>query len=316
MESGDDDQGERTGVAGGAGTLWRLIGLSATAVVAGVVATGVTLSFGEGSGIVMMPVSVCVLVAWIYRYLRPAPRLSRAAEDAAQMLLILLAFELMSYPAAILGGAFAYRDAWLAAADRALGLDWHAYLALVDGRPMLNGLMKGGYESGIVVLGLIPCAFAVTGQRRQMQRFLMALWLSGAATLAIFMFMPALHAFAYYGIGITDLHGLHPVLLENRFVAQFTALRAPGPHRIPMGELEGLVEFPSFHTTMSFLFVWALWPLRWLRPPVVVASLLSLSSTPIDGAHFFVDMIAGAVIAAVAIVVATRWARGRAIRPG
>jgi len=277
--------------------------------------TGVTLSFGEGSGIVMMPVVVCALVAWTYRFLRPDPRLSRAAEDAAQMLLILLGFEMMSYPAAILGAAFPYRDAWLAAADQALGLDWRAYLALVDGRPVLNALMKGGYESGIVVLGLIPCVYAVTGQRRQMQRFLMALWLSGAATLAIFTFMPALHAFAFYSIGVSDLHGLHPVLLENRFVAQFTALRAPGPHSIPMGALEGLVEFPSFHTTMSLLFVWALWPLRWLRLPVAVASLLSLASTPIDGAHFFTDMIAGAVIAVAAMVAATRWARDGAVRP-
>jgi membrane-associated phospholipid phosphatase len=143
----------------------------------------------------------------------------------------------------------------------------------------------------------------------------MALWLSGGTTLTIFTFMPALHAFAYYGIGVADLHGLHPVLLENRFVAQFTALRGPGPHSIPMGELEGLVEFPSFHTTMSLLFVWALWPLRWLRLPVVVASLLSLSSTPIDGAHFFTDMIAGAAIAVAAMVVATRWARGGVVSP-
>jgi hypothetical protein len=59
------------------------------------------------------------------------------------------------------------------------------------------------------------------------------------------------------------------------------------------------------------LYAWALWPVRWMRPIVVLAFTAMLAATPINGGHYLIDIIAGSAIAALAIV-AARYA-GRAI---
>jgi membrane-associated phospholipid phosphatase len=65
--------------------------------------------------------------------------------------------------------------------------------------------------------------------------------------------------------------------------------------------MEGLISFPSFHTANAILFIWALWPLRLLRPVILVVNVLLIASTPLAGAHYLVDLIGGAVVAVGAI---------------
>ena len=73
--------------------------------------------------------------------------------------------------------------------------------------------------------------------------------------------------------------------------------------------LAGIVTFPSFHAASAALYAWALWPSRLLRPIVVLANGAMLAATPIVGGHYFIDVIAGVAIAALAIVAARRVGR-------
>jgi hypothetical protein len=75
--------------------------------------------------------------------------------------------------------------------------------------------------------------------------------------------------------------------------------------------LGGIVTFPSFHAASAVLYAWALWPARWMRPIVVLAFTAMLAATPINGGHYFIDIIAGTAIAVLAIVAAR--AAGRVI---
>jgi membrane-associated phospholipid phosphatase len=49
------------------------------------------------------------------------------------------------------------------------------------------------------------------------------------------------------------------------------------------------------------LYAWALWPVRWIRPIAIIANAAMFASTPIDGGHYFIDLIAGFAIAILAI---------------
>ena len=296
------------GLPGAERLIWSLLALVALAVGIGCQLGGTAIVLGHGGALSMFPLLACLGMGLIYRRWRPMPRLGRSFSDGGQLMLILLLFAMLSYPAAEFGGRFPFRDAWLVAADGALGFDWHRYVALAVDYPSFAAVLKAGYRAAPTVLLAVPLLLAITGRRAQTQRFMLALILCAAMTLAIFAVMPARGAYAYFGIGLQDLHGMQPTLLLTRSVAQLEAMRAAGPHVISLGGLEGLVAFPSFHTAGSLLIIWALWPLRRLRPLVLAVNLLSIAATPVDGAHYFSDVLGGAAVAFVSVMLAVRWA--------
>ena len=51
------------------------------------------------------------------------------------------------------------------------------------------------------------------------------------------------------------------------------------------------MTFPSFHAASAVLYGWALWPVRWMRPIAVLANVAMFASTPIDGGHYFIDLL-------------------------
>ena len=124
-------------------------------------------------------------------------------------------------------------------------------------------------------------------------------------TTAISAFVPA--------IGVYQQIGLDPAALSNiEPRAYLEGVRDLGPVRdgtlrhLDLFALAGIVTFPSFHAASAVLYLWALWPVRWMRPIALVANAAMLASTPVDGGHYFVDLIAGIALAGAAIL-AARW---------
>jgi membrane-associated phospholipid phosphatase len=56
---------------------------------------------------------------------------------------------------------------------------------------------------------------------------------------------------------------------------------------------EGIITFPSFHAALGALFIVALWPVPVLRWISAVVNGLMIIATPIDGGHYFIDVLAG-----------------------
>ena len=74
-------------------------------------------------------------------------------------------------------------------------------------------------------------------------------------------------------------------------------------------ELGPLLTFPSFHAVSAALYVWACWPIRWLRGVGLIGNTVMLAATPIGGGHYFVDVIAGLVVAVASIYAVNRIGR-------
>jgi membrane-associated phospholipid phosphatase len=70
---------------------------------------------------------------------------------------------------------------------------------------------------------------------------------------------------------------------------------------IPLDNLEGLITFPSFHTAGAIMFIWALRKVPYVRWPAIALNAALIAATPIDGAHYFIDLVGGAVVAFAAI---------------
>ena len=89
-------------------------------------------------------------------------------------------------------------------------------------------------------------------------------------------------------------------------IHDFFAMRNGTLHALDLARLAGLVNFPSFHTTLAIVFVYAV--RRRSRPLTIAAALnvVMIVSVLTEGGHYLVDVIAGAAVAAGAIFAAAR----------
>jgi PAP2 superfamily len=222
----------------------------------------------------------------------------------AQVTLTTAVMAPMTYVAAAID--FPMRDAALLAVDRAMGLDWAAYVHFVDARPALAVALNVGYAMIAWPVLAIPVFLAAKRRYQRIEEFTFAFALALAATTIISALVPA--------IGVYQQIGLDPGTLKNIDPAAYLEqLRDLPPTRegvlrhLDLLGLGGIVTFPSFHAASAVLFVWALWVVKWMRPVALLANGAMLAATPLNGGHYFIDVVAGVAIAVLAIVAARRF---------
>jgi membrane-associated phospholipid phosphatase len=67
---------------------------------------------------------------------------------------------------------------------------------------------------------------------------------------------------------------------------------------------EGIITFPSLHAALAVILIVALWPIPILRWAILGVNSVMLAATPIDGSHYFIDVLAGIAVAALALIAA------------
>jgi PAP2 superfamily len=222
---------------------------------------------------------------------------------SAQMVLIAATMTPLTYVAAATN--LPIQDANLFALDRALGLDFAAYVRFVDDHPTLAAWLSVGYNMIGWPITAIPIVLAAKGCYRRIEEFIFAFGLALLATTIVSALVPAIGAYQQAGLDPTTLQNLDPQ-------GYFQQLRDLPPTRdgtlrhLDLLGLAGIVTFPSFHAACGVLFAWALWPARWMRPIVVLANGAMLLATPVVGGHYFIDVFAGIGVAVLAIVAARR----------
>jgi membrane-associated phospholipid phosphatase len=138
----------------------------------------------------------------------------------------------------------------------------------------------------------------------RLQEFVVAFSIALVLTMAIFVFVPAVGAFVYVDLSPEQYARLPATVYTPARTLE--ALRSGTLAFVPLDDLEGLVAFPSFHTAAGLLYAWALWPLRRLRWPAIILNCAMIATTPLGGAHYVTDVLGGAIITALALVVARR----------
>lgn len=194
--------------------------------------------------------------------------------------------------------ALPWQDALLMKWDEDLGADWLGYFRFVHDRPWLITLQDYSYTSltplsvvtyiGLILLGFKKRAF-----------FFVEVFFFTAVTTALFgALFPAKGAVDWHMINLVDYpnFGQLPGVYH---LGHFNNLRMPSgqisldPLRAP-----GLVTFPSFHTAAGIIMCAAVYR-TWLFIPVIGYVMLMISATPIFGGHYFIDLIAGTILAII-----------------
>jgi membrane-associated phospholipid phosphatase len=134
---------------------------------------------------------------------------------------------------------------------------------------------------------------SATGRLARMREFLWIFVLTLMACVSVSWLFPAESAWAHFHM--TDR-------VDAYHLADFTALRAGRLLAIPWPEAIGLVTFPSFHAAMGLTLIYATRGIRFVFPASLVLNLLMIASTPTEGGHYLVDVIAGLAVVPVVIL--------------
>jgi hypothetical protein len=199
--------------------------------------------------------------------------------------------------------AMPLQDANLHAIDQALGLDWRGYLAFVDERPLLSALLAKSYAMIGSQILIVPLLLAALGRFCRLQQYILALALTLIATTVISIFVPAIGVYHHLDLTAAD----HPNVTPASYLdcsRDLPLVRDGSLRHLDLFNLAGIVTFPSFHAASAVLYAWALWPIRWARPVVVIVNAAMVASTPVGGGHYFIDLFAGIAVTLLAIMVA------------
>jgi len=194
-------------------------------------------------------------------------------------------------------------DTAFAHADDVLGLDWLAWANFVSRHPLFLRAQWIAYGSYIWQPAVAVVVLALRRPREGNAELFNALFISLVLTLVTVALFPAIGALAALGLNAPAAPIVH-ILRE-----------APAAHPLPYS---GIVAFPSFHTVMAILFVYASRGSRYLFPAAFLLNALVVISVPLGGDHYFVDVFGGAVVSFIGITIARTMARAsrhRGIHP-
>jgi membrane-associated phospholipid phosphatase len=272
---------------------WLIIVALVTVDAVGLTHSGMRLdALGLGRGVAS--ILFLVALAAFYTFKRPDPRVVDLAHTGAQLLAFFAVSGVMSY--LITSTTLPLVDQEFAAADHALGFDWPAWFAGLQQFPWLLVVLKLAYMSALTQLIAITVYLALSGQAERNAEFFWSIILSLLVILPISGLLPAAGAFAYYDV--TRLTGGAP---PPNFVIEFLAVRAGALHVLDLTRMEGLISFPSFHTALGVLFVYALRGRTIVFGSAALLNVLMILAVPSEGGHYLVDVISGAAVAALAI---------------
>ena len=293
----DNDRLRRANLA-----IWGTIGLIGVAVIAATFLTPLRIEWRS----FLTPVACGALTAaagWFYRSVRNEPRLAAVLTATSQIIAFAAVGAPLSYLAATAG--FPLQDALFDSWDRAwLHLDWTPLMQMIAVRPHLRLVLLLAYSSFAVQTVTTVFALGVAGHMARLTTFIVAFIATTLITIAVSAVLPAVGPWVFLDLYAATANGFLPTSSTSWPV--FLGLRDGTFHTINGMNSEGIITFPSLHAALGILFAAALWRVRGIKWAALGLNTLMLLATPAYGGHYFVDVIAGVVFAALCWIAAAR----------
>lgn len=242
-----------------------------------------------------------------YQTWRPDPKIVAMALGASFLIFFSAAANILNNFLLTVAGARV--DAQLDAADRALGFDWYRLMLTMADHPVLNGWLFQIYNVALPEVALMLILLAWSGKIDRSYRFCLAVAFGALICISVWALMPGFGAMSLYTLP-PDVAQKLKVALTCEFGKAQVALLRNGPGYITLDPLHGsLIGFPSYHGVLALLVAWYARSLPRLFWPLLVINALILISTPIQGGHHLVDVLASFPVTAMSIWLAARMAK-------
>ncbi len=198
------------------------------------------------------------------------------------------------------GVALPLKDAWLAEMDHHLGFDWMGLLSFANSNTTLSWMLVQAYQSTGVIFAGIYVWLSLTARAERLAEFMAIICISSIAVAAGMILIPAAGAYTYYNPP-QELFSNFSVDAGMWHYKLLMALRTDASPVIDLAKAEGMVTFPSFHTVLGIVTTYALRDTRWIAAPVLLLNGTMIVATLPEGGHYLLDVIAGGIIALIAI---------------
>jgi membrane-associated phospholipid phosphatase len=181
------------------------------------------------------------------------------------------------------------KDEYFAHMDQSLGVNVPSMMVWAS-QNWLGHLIDRSYS---LLTPLLLASFflpALTGKVKQARFFITANLMAFTIGMPLFALFPA----------VGPWYGYHLAATSSQATCQqdLFSLRAHGLYTF---HSLGVVCFPSFHVIWAIFAVILLWYLKILRIPLVILSGMIILSTMTGGWHYFVDVLAGILVAGISI---------------
>ncbi|VAX37132.1 hypothetical protein MNBD_PLANCTO02-232 [hydrothermal vent metagenome] len=203
------------------------------------------------------------------------------------MMVYLSCFTIFMYAGTAMQAPFV--DSFLVQSDAFLGASLPGIVQWAKAHPTMTYYLKLAYHSGNVQTLLIVLFLGLKGEKRPLERFVFQFMFALFVIGIIFTFAPAEGPFVAYGY--------KPTAQQITYLQHLDGFRSGEMTLISLKNAEGLVTFPSFHTTWAILLAAAVWHRKKLFVPVLLLNLCVIAATLTTGWHYMTDVLGGAILA-------------------
>jgi PAP2 superfamily len=224
-------------------------------------------------------VVMSVICLWFRR-----PEVSRLFLAAAQVSAMSQVLSIFVY--AMAASPNPISDPMFMRADAALGFDWMWWFTWVSSHSTVHLILSYAYNSVPFQITIALVYFSYIDAKR-IDEFLIAGMTALFITCMIAYLLPGIGAWSAHGVGIEPWR------------EDLLALRAHSLLRI--GNADGIITFPSYHTVLGVLLIYMYRFQKWLFYPIFLLNGLMIASVLSEGAHYLVDMLSGLAVAFVSL---------------
>jgi membrane-associated phospholipid phosphatase len=245
---------------------------------------------------ILLSATLLMAIARFYSRYRPALRIAHIAETGSFLVLFTNAAAVLNY---IMAGILPLPrwDQNFDAIDKAFGLNWLRLYQWVTAHPDIYAGSNIVYASLGPELIFLLLLLEGLGRHSRARELLRNFTTSAIATIVVGILMPAAGPFVFYHLNIAQV---------TSYVGQEDALRNGSLRLINLADAQGLVAFPSFHTTLAVLCAYSARSVAYAAIPVLVLNILIVFSCLVIGGHYYTDVFGGLLLAAAVITVKSR----------
>lgn len=190
-------------------------------------------------------------------------------------------------------------DNYLLKIDQMVGFSTLGLMGCVHQFPLLVKSLQDAYASLYFQLFFTPLILALFNNRREIDRYLLSTFIGLIVAGLIYYLWPTI---APAGV----LHSKY--FLQNQYdlVQRFVEVHQGAAVTVFDG---GLIAFPSAHVMSALVIMFAWRQYKWIFYPLLLVNVVMIFATMALGYHYLTDVIAGAVLAYVAIKISVRCIR-------
>ncbi|MBX3441110.1 MAG: phosphatase PAP2 family protein [Planctomyces sp.] len=272
--------------------IWGLVCVAGTALAAAALLASFRLRFPISDAAEPLLIGLGLAGgAWHY-HRRGVPQFALALGALLFITTFSACYSVLMYAAAASGRGLA--DGWLQATDAALGVHLPSIVRWTQEHPAIGRGLRFAYDSLLWQTPLVIIVLSFGRRDRELRGFVVQFMMAALVCAAVFVALPADGPFAAYG---------YPAdATQARYLEHFHELRAGERTTATWRGAEGLITFPSFHTTWAILLFWAVRQRRGLRIVSGALNLAVIASTMTTGWHYFSDVLGGVAVAVGAIL--------------